>query len=174
MILGNKKRKIIVICCVFLAAALLFNGGFLLYDLFSGNGGAVTRISATARGKDKIILKLDCVLPYGYYSVRNVSEDEGEYVGDGMIDYDGGLGKYRIMIEFGDIEPSKELSRQLKTNELFEKLPIGLKAKTAYPSDHGFVLYIGSDTPISVENIENRRFSGARATLRIPISLNAD
>lgn len=100
-------------------------------------------------------------LPYadlwGGYSVEPVPEGAGEYTGSGEVPYDGALGKYRMRISFGDVEP---------TSAFREKYPVGavctlenvpehfggaVKIRIAYPADHGFVIYVGSDVPFTAE-----------------------
>ena len=165
-------KPIIITCAVILAIVLLFNAIVLAYDThFFSDTGTVTRISVRSRGDDEIVLKLSYNFATGGYSVRNVPESEGEYIGDGMIDYDGSLGKYRIMINFGDIEPSLRLRSRLRVNNTVKSSPVKLKASVAHPSDHGFVLYIGSDTPISVEPVENGELNELGGVLKISIAV---
>lgn len=171
---STKKKKILLWCGILLATAILFNITILCYDVFSHSGGVVTKISAKATGNSTITLKLNYALPSGGYSVRNVSPSEGEYTGDGMIDYGGSLGKYRVIIEFGDAEPSAALSKKLAPDQALKTSSANLQIKIAHPSDHGFVLYIGSDTPISVEPIENGHLKSTFGVIKIPIKLNAE
>jgi hypothetical protein len=44
-----------------------------------------------------------------------------------------------------------------------------LKAKIVHPSDHGFVLYIGSDVPIFVESSNGNSLNGFFGVITIPI-----
>jgi len=165
-------KKIWIACVICVVVALLLNVGALGYEAFNSGGGVVTRISAKSKGNDEILLKLTYAFPTGGYSVRTVPEDEGEYIGDGMIDYDGSLGKYRIMVKFGDAEPSMRHSLRLLNETTLLHVPVKLKASVAHPSDHGFVLYIGSDTPISVEAVERGELNSIGGTVQIPIYLN--
>ena len=166
------KKKILIICSIVIVLALILNVGVLLLDITQKTGGVITGISAVSRGKDRIVLKLGYVLPMGLYSVYNVPEDEGEYTGDGMIDYDGSLGKYRIVIYFGDDSLSTALVlRILTNNNTIKNSPVKLKIKTASPSDHGFALYVGSDTPIYVEEMNACDMNEICGTIRIPIML---
>ena len=163
-------KSVIIICAIILAIVPLFNAIVLAYDThFFSDTGTVTRISVRSRGDDEIVLKLSYNFPTGGYSVRNVPESEGEYIGDGMIDYDGSLGKYRIMIKFGDIEPSLRLRSRLRVNNTVKSSSVKLKASVAHPSDHGFVLYIGSDIPISVENMSDNELNSFCGVIQIPI-----
>ena len=110
----------------------------------------------------------------GGYSVREVAEEEGEYCGDGIKDYNGSIGKYRIIIEFGDVEPHKSFAKRENKDGIFEiKNSVGsLKAKIVHPSDHGFVLYVGSDDPICVESSKVNNLNGLYGTINIPIGVS--
>ena len=120
-----------------------------------------------------MLLKIKYLLPSGGYSIRNVPEDEGEYIGDGMIDYNGAIGKYRIMVDFGDVELAESISRKKDENGVFV-LADGVFAKTACPSDHGFVLYIGSDKPINVEPVEHGVLNALGGTIKILIAVDTE
>ena len=133
--------------------------------------GAVTRISLNQKNEDTMLLRIDYLLASGAYSIRAVPEGEGEYIGDGMIDYDGSLGKYRIMVDFGEVELAESFAKKMDENGVF-LLADGVWAKTAHPSDSGFVLYIGSDKPISVEPVEHGDLSALGGTIKISISIS--
>lgn len=92
------------------AISLLLNGAILCYDVLHTGLGVTTHISVRKAGSDRMEFCIRYLLPTGGYSVREVPTDEGEYVGDGMVAYDGTLGKYRILISFGDVEPSTALN----------------------------------------------------------------
>ena len=168
----KKKRQLIVFCSIALAVALLFNLIAFYFDFFylHKSGGVVTNISARAKGSDEIVLKLSYMLPSGGYSVKNVAVDEGIYVGgDGGIDYDSPIGKYKICIDFGDVELSSLCKLRLRSNETINTGSVKLKTSTANPSDHGIILYIGSDTPISVEEVVNGDLNPLGGTLKITL-----
>ena len=168
---GTKKR--IILCCTAVALVLLIASIVFVYDIFQYNTGVITAISPVQLGHDTLDLRLTYFLPMGGYSVREVSQDEGEYIGDGMIDYDGSLGKYRIIVEFGDMEPhiSFGLRRAKDGSFLLNNSVLPLKAKIAHPGDHGFVLYIGSDTPLHVEETGPIRLDGFCGVICIPIQV---
>ena len=169
----GQTKKILIFGIAFIVVGLLLNVGLLGYDLFfRGGGGVVTGLSFRATGDDGILMKITYCFPTGRYSVRTVPEDEGEFIGDGMIDYDGSLGKYRIMVDFGDVEPSTLLAWRLLINETVHRSSVRLKVSVAHPSDHGFVLYICSDVPIWVEETGWSDLNPLCGTLRIPIKLN--
>lgn len=165
------SKRLIAVGCIVLAVILIAASAVFVSDLLQYNTGVVTSIKATSKNNGEIGLKITYFLPSGGYSVRKVFENEGEYVGDGIADYDGSLGKYRIMIQFGDAEPHDALAKKLSANGVFELTdePVLLKAKIAHPSDHGFVLYLGSDTPIHVEAVEDGNLNGLGGIIIIPI-----
>ena len=167
----KKKRQLIVFCSIALAVALLFNLIVFYFDIFYlHKGGVVTNISARAQGSDEIVLKLSYMLPSGGYSVKNIAVDEGIYVGgDGGIDYDSPIGKYKICIKFGDVELSSLCRLRLRSNQTINAGSVKLKASTATPSDHGIILYIGSDTPISVEEVVGGDLNPNGGTLKITL-----
>lgn len=171
-----KQRKtikiIIIVSCIILAVAVFLNLGILWYDISNSNVGVVTNISTIMKSTDEVELRINYINPMGGYSVREVPEDEGEYIGDGMIDYDGSLGKYRIIIKFGDIDYSTMLRLRTAINNktTLTYFPTKLQARIACPSDHGFVLYIGSDTPIYVETVSGD-LNFPKGTIKIPITV---
>lgn len=119
---------------------------------------------------DDIKLCIDYTFGTGGCTVRNVGEDEGEYIGDGMIPYDGSLGKHRIMVTFGDTDMTVSLLSAFSDGKIVElnNSPIRLLAKRACPSDHGFVLYIGYDSPITATEVsEDLNVLGG--TVEIPV-----
>ena len=137
------------------------------------NLGVVTRISLSQKSEDEMLLRIKYLFPSGAYSIRAVPEDEGEYIGDGMIDYDGSLGKYRMMVRFGDVELAESFAKKMDENGIL-MLADGVRAKIACPSDHGFVLYIGSDKPISVEPVENGTLNALGGTVEVSISVDKE
>ena len=171
-----KSRKIkwlIILCSIALIIALLVSVVFNHYNIFTGDISIVTGISTKMINKDTVELRIKYQYPCGGYSVRVVPEDEGEYIGDGMIDYDGSLGKYRMMVNFGDVELSTALALKFAASETvrIKNTPVKINAKVASPSDHGFVLYIGSDNPISVEPVEHGTLNALGGTIKISIAV---
>ena len=184
---SNKKRigfkKWIVVCCVLLAVCLAVGQVVFIADICANYpGGVIRKVTVTTQNRNELKLNIKYFVGCGGYSVREVPFDEGEYVGDGMIDYDGSLGKYRIIVKFGELSPHLGLmakclfvdnipgTSDARRNDAFvlKNARVSLRARFACPSDSGIVLYIGSDTPIHVETvrIKNVDFSG---TIRIPI-----
>ena len=166
-----KFKKLIVVCSIVLALAIVICSVVFVFDIFKYNTGVVRNISVKTKGADEVELKMTYFLPMGGYSVREVPLDEGEYISDGMIDYNGDLGKYRIIVKFGDMSPHTSFIKRMSEDGIFEinHSTVSFKAKIACPSDHGFVLYIGSDTPISVENMSDNELNSFCGTIRIPI-----
>ena len=164
-------KKLIVVCSIVLAVAIVISSVIFVFDIFKYNTGVVRNIAVKTKGSDEVELKITCFLSMGGCSVREVPQDEGEYIGDGMIDYNGDLGKYRIMIDFGDMEPHESFAKRINEDGIFEieNSIVPLKAKIAHPFDHGFVLYIGSDIPIGVESMQFDELSALCETIRIPI-----
>ena len=168
----TKKKALLIGVGLVLMVAIIASISIVPYAL-KYNHGAVTRISLNQKNEDTMVLRITYLLPSGAYSIRTVPEDEGEYAGDGMIDYDGAIGKYRIMVEFGDLELADSFAKKKDENGIF-MLADGVWAKTACPSDHGFVLYIGSDKPISVEPVEHGTMNALGGTIKISIAVGTE
>ena len=168
----TKKKALLIGVGLVLMVAIIASISIVSYAL-KYNQGVVTRISFNQKNEDTMVLRITYLLPSGAYSIRTVPEDEGEYIGDGMIDYDGAIGKYRIMVEFGDLELADSFAKKKDENGIF-MLADGVHAKTACPSDHGFVLYIGSDKPISVEPVEHGTMNALGGTIKISISVGTE
>jgi hypothetical protein len=167
------KRKItIIIICIVTSLALLLGAVYVGWVVSLGDG-TITKISAKSGGDDTILLKFKYSSATGGYSARNVLIDEGEYTGDGMRKYDGSLGKYRIIVEFGDIHLSSACrSKLMLKGNTIKVNGVTLKIKLAYPSDHGVVIYFGSDAPISVEEGIGASLNGLGGTVSVPIKIN--
>ena len=171
----TKKKAILIGVGLVLIVAIVISAS-VIYSVAKYNLGVVTRISLSQKS-ETMLLRIKYLFPSGAYSIRAVPEDEGEYVGDGMIDYDGSLGKYRIMVNFGEVELAESLAesfvKKMDENGVF-LLADGVHAKTACPSDHGFVLYIGSDKPISVEPVEHGTMNALGGTIKISIAVGTE
>lgn len=168
-VLQYKKPKILgiiaaLITCVALAAGFLTNP-------ISSDAIGIKGISVKGLSPDKIELSIPYSYATGGYSVRALSADEGEYCGDGMRTYDGALGKYRIMIKFGDTDPSEAFTRNFPIGDVVEikNAPINIRAKRVSPEDHGFVLYLGFDTPIQVDERDYTKLNALGGTLKIQL-----
>ena len=165
----TKKKALLIGVGLVLMVAIIASISIVPYAL-KYNQGVVTKISLNQKNEDTMLLRIKYLFPSGAYSIRAVPEDEGEYIGDGMIDYDGAIGKYRIMVEFGDLELADSFANKKDENGIFI-LADGVWAKTACPSDHGFVIYIGSDKPISVEPVEHGTMNALGGTIKISIAV---
>lgn len=119
-------------------------------------------------------LKLKYSFPSGSYSIENVQKDEGEYCGDGLVEYDGALGNYRILIKFGDTELSKELREKYPAGEVveLENAPIKTRIKCVYSQDHGVYIYVGFDELVDVNEIDNKKLNLFGGTVNIPIRID--
>ena len=149
---------------------------FFLTDPLSDDNRGAKSLAVKWADQRTAELELRYTFPQGRgYSVRYVPEDEGEHIGDGMIPYDGSLGKYRVLIEFGDMEPSKAFREQFPAGKAVEltSAPARILAKVAHPQGHGFVLYLGFDVPVAVTSVQGKLniFGG---TLTIPVALLED
>jgi hypothetical protein len=164
----TKKKALLIGVGLVLMVVIIASISIVPYGL-KYNQGVVTRISLNQKNEDTMALRITYLFPSGAYSIRTVPEDEGEYIGDGMIDYDGAIGKYRIMVEFGDLDLADSFAKKKDENGIF-MLADGVWAKTAAPSDHGFVLYIGSDKPLCVEPVENGPLNALAGTIKISIA----
>ncbi len=135
----------------------------------------VQHISAVRVDSDTVELKLQYTYSTGGYSIRSVSEEEGEYSGDGIVDYDGSLGKYRILIKLGDAGFSEKLAEQYPAGKAveLENAPVKMRFKCVYPSDHGVFLYVGFDAPVSIDPVESARMNLFGGVIRIPITQKA-
>lgn len=110
------------------------------------------------------------------YSVRMMDDDEMEYSGENLVEYDGSLGKNRIEITFYDASVSARFAEQYPIWDDHElkgvsaDLGIKLNIKGVYTSDHAVVIYIGSDNPLSISEQE---FTGLnRPTGSIEVVIN--
>ncbi len=168
-VITYKKPKfwIMLVSVVLLIAVSLF---FLTDPIDLEREQGINEVSLERVSFDMLELNIDYSYCYGGYSIRVVPEDEGQYIGDGMIDYDGSLGKYRLMIKFGDVEPDEAFRKEIDGGSLDDS-PIEVKAVIAYPADHGFVLYLGFDEPIYVDETMGKFINPFRGTISIPVSL---
>lgn len=168
-VLEYKKIKfwVVLVCIVLLIAVAPM---FLTDPVNFERDAGINDVSLERVDPDRLELCVDYSYCYGGYSVRVVPENEGMYIGDGMIDYDGSIGEYRIMLEFSDVEPSTDFRKEL-TSPRLEDSPIPVKTYVAHPSDHGFVLYLGFDEPIYVDETKGRFTNPFRGSITIPVSL---
>ena len=165
----KKKRIILVIASLLVVALIGATVGFASY-ISRYNLGVVTQISIKDKTDSKVELQMKYLFASGGYSVRNVPENEGEYTGDGMKDYDGALGKYRILVEFGAVALEDSFDNKKDENGIIH-LSEDMSARVVYPSGHGFLLYLGSDKPICVETKNGVELNSFGGTIDIPIAV---
>lgn len=155
------KKKIIISLSIVLGLIVILSIAF-----FTFNDGVVTKISFNEKQDGAALINISYLLGSGGYSAHVVSASQGEYTGDGKKDYDGSLGDYRILIEFGDISLSNNLKNKIDKNGTIDGIP----AKIAYPSDHGFALYLGFDKPIELETQDGVWLNSLCGTIKINIT----
>lgn len=106
---------------------------------------------------ETVMLIFNYTMLSGSYSVKTVPRSAGEYTGDGEIPYDGALGEYRVMIEFSDTGYTDDFAKKFPVGQMCRLRNVSdsflgeVKVKVVHPSDHGFVIYVGSDVPFAVE-----------------------
>ena len=170
--IGDEMKKRMIILTSIVLVGIIITGlvGSFVFDISNYNLGVVTRISLKEKQTDRVELNIKYLLASGGYSVRTVRENEGEYCGDGMVEYDGELGKYRIMVEFGDVALKKSFADKMDKDGIIH-LAEDMCARVAMPSDHGFVLYVGCDKPINVETKKGIKLNSLGGTIKIPIAI---
>lgn len=106
------------------------------------------------------------------YSVRIVPEDEGMYIGDGMIPYDGSLGKYRVMISIYDVSTNSEgFTKELNT---LGAINSHLNVRTAYPDDSTTVIYICSNRLLITEEKEDLTPNALGGSFKVRIAFDEE
>lgn len=109
------------------------------------------------------------------YSARVMKEDDEEYQGDYLTEYDGTLGKYRVEISIYDTNPSDQFLEKYPVGKICElesavQESIGnLKMKCVYTPDHAFVIYIGSNKPIYIEETDYTKIRLPMGDIKIDI-----
>ncbi|MBE6590833.1 MAG: M56 family metallopeptidase [Ruminococcaceae bacterium] len=143
-----------------------------LTDPVAPNNSGIKSLSLRSINSESFEISLDYSYPTGGYSVAAVSAIEGEYCGDGLVEYDGSLGTYRLLVRFGDTEPSKDFCERFPAGKAVEikSSDITLKAKRVHPEDHGFYLYLGFDTPITTEETGFVKFNSQHGSVKINVS----
>ena len=136
-----------VIVLVVVIAVYLCTSDYL-YKHYRG----IQNISVSERASGKITVKVTYSDARGY-SCRVMEENEKHYKGDYLVDYDNSLGKYRVELKFYDVLASKKFLKKYPAWEVHDitagKTP--LKMKGVYTPGHGFIIYLGSDTPLQIE-----------------------
>ena len=159
----------LVVCLV--AAVCFFTEPVSIYNT------GVQRVSVKRINDELIELQIKHSLCYGRYGVELQSPQDPMYVPDGAVQYDGSLGKNRILVTFGDDDPAVSLVRQFSFGEVVElkNAPVRILGKLTNPgSDHGFALYFGMDEDIQIEEVSGAELDEQGGIIRIPIRILSD
>ena len=167
----NYKKPAFWIIIVALVLCVVIAICFLTNPVSAG----VKDISVKNVKDDSLELVMKYYFPSGGYGVRAVPDDEGENLGNGMIEYDGSLGEHRILISFGDTEPTKAFREEFPTGEAVEiNSSPRVCVKRVHLSDNGFDLYVGFDSPVSIEEIDSEKLNTFFGKVKVPVSFVED
>ena len=167
----NYKKPAFWIIIVALVLCVVIAICFLTNPVSAG----VKDISVKNIKDDSLELVMKYYFPSGNYGVRAVPDDEGENLGNGMREYDGSLGEHRILISFGDTEPTKAFREEFPTGEAVEiNSSPRVCVKRVHLSDNGFDLYVGFDSPVSIEEIDSEKLNTFFGKVKIPVSFVED
>ncbi|MBQ2385491.1 MAG: hypothetical protein II292_04700, partial [Clostridia bacterium] len=167
----NYKKPAFWIIIVALVLCVVIAICFLTNPVSAG----VKDISVKNVKDDSLELVMKYYFPSGSYGVRAVPDDEGENLGNGMREYDGSLGEHRILISFGDTEPTKAFREEFPTGEAVEiNSSPRVCVKRVHLSDQGFDLYVGFDSPVSIEKIDSEKLNTFFGKVKIPVSFVED
>lgn len=170
------RKPVLWVTAVALAVCLVAAVCFFTEPVSIYNTG-VQRVSVKRINDEIIELQIKHHLCYSGYSVKLQSPQDPMYVPDGAVQYDGSLGKNRILVTFGDDDPAVSLVRQFSFGEVVElkNAPIRILGKLTNPgSDHGFALYFGMDEDIQIEEVIGAELDEQGGTIRIPIRILSD
>ena len=170
------RKPVLWVTAVALAVCLVAAVCFFTEPVSIYNTG-VQRVSVKRINDELIELQIRYSLCYSGYSVKLQSPQDPMYVPDGAVQYDGSLGKNRILVTFGDDDPAVSLVRQFSFGEVVElkNAPIRILGKLTNPgSDHGFALYFGMDEDIQIEEVSGAELDEQGGTIRIPIRILSD
>lgn len=108
------------------------------------------------------------------YSVATVDENEKMYRGERLVEYDGDIGKYRIKIMLSDADLSQKLLSKYSKWEAYdvEGTDGKLRFKIWPNSDHGVIIYIGSDTPMEIKTVNYKRVIMPFGTVKVQIKMS--
>lgn len=170
------RKPVLWVTAVALAVCLVAAVCFFTEPVSIYNTG-VQRVSVKRINDELVELQIKHSLCYGGYSIKLQSPQDPMYVPDGAVQYDGSLGKNRILVTFGDDDPAVSLVRQFSFGEVVElkNAPIRILGKLTNPgSDHGFALYFGMDEDIQIEEVIGAELDEQGGTIRIPIRILSD
>ena len=167
----NYKKPAFWIIIVALVLCVVIAICFLTNPVSAG----VKDISVKNVKDDSLELVMKYYFPSGNYGVRAVPDEEGENLGNGMREYDGSLGEHRILISFGDTEPTKAFREEFPTGEAIEiNSSPRVCVKRVHLNDNGFDLYVGFDNPVSIEEIDSEKLNTFFGKVKIPVSFVED
>ena len=170
------RKPVLWVTAVALAVCLVAAVCFFTEPVSIYNTG-VQRVSVKRINDELIELQIRYSLCYSGYSVKLQSPQDPMYVPDGAVQYDGSLGKNRILVTFGDDDPAVSLVRQFSFGEVVElkNAPVRILGKLTNPgSDHGFALYFGMDEDIQIEEVSGAELDEQGGIIRIPIRILSD
>jgi hypothetical protein len=110
------------------------------------------------------------------YSVEMIDSNSLIYVGENKEKEFDELGKYRFKIYINDSEASKNFKNNFKSGTVYN-LPGNDDFKFIYTNlseTHATEIYIGSNTPFSVEKLVVREEEKLKAKITIPINMNTE
>lgn len=172
------KRKLIITGSIVLSLLLVSAIAYFSFENVRQHGGVthVKIIDDKIQGKMLVIgydwLHSDSLI----YSVRVMDEDELIWYGWEQIDDEGTLGKYRYEIKIGDVELSSKLWIKYPGNEthILMDVPRSLKSKVYIrlaDVDHASrFIYLGSDEPLGIEELDGTKTSFPSSKLRIKMN----
>lgn len=163
------RKPVLWVTAVALAVCLVAAVCFFTEPVSIYNTG-VQRVSVKRINDELIELQIKHSLCYGRYGVELQSPQDPMYVPDGAVQYDGSLGKNRILVTFGDDDPAVSLVRQFSFGQVMElkNAPIRILGKLTNPgSDHGFALYFGMDEDIQIEEVSGAELDEQGGIIRI-------
>lgn len=107
--------------------------------------------------------------------ITTLSPEDGEYTENGLVEYSGDLGQYRIAIKFKRTKAGAGFQKTHTPGQVYtlekptENFWTDLKYKVVYPPDYSMVIYIGSDKPIGHKNpaLYNVRYLGGKMYIRL-------
>ena len=176
-----KKKIVLPIVCsvIILSVAICFVMATSFGLLYKIDG--IQKIRVSSSGSDKITLKFNYFGSHGY-KVELVDPDENinaRYAE--KVSFNENLGKYRIRITFMDTDVRDKALEQYRDPVadgvyVLKGVPQNLENKLricfSYPDDSQFVIYIGSDEPLQVEdqdfiNLDHRPIGTVRVLITV-------
>ena len=107
------------------------------------------------------------------YSVKELTADDPDFTCNSSLEYDGSMGKYRILISISDIKLTEEFREKYDLDTVYDLVTTSdamIKMKVVCHSTHSVYVVIGSDTPLSVTEC-NSKMLLSMGELQINISV---